>query len=151
MYLSKTRKTELEVYVPEEDRHSRDRIELAGQLPTRSRAGSSSCYFQPKVELASGQVTGVEALVRWQHPERGMLGPNEFLPLAEQHGLMRRLTLQVLRQALDQQAAWRKAGIELQTAVNISVANLLDPAFPGDVAEVMRPPRRARGLARASS
>jgi diguanylate cyclase (GGDEF)-like protein len=137
MYLSKTRKTELEVYVPEEDRHSRDRIELAGQLPDAIERGQLVLYFQPKVELASGQVTAVEALVRWQHPERGMLGPNEFLPLAEQHGLMRRLTLQVLRQALGQQAAWRKAGIELQTAVNISVANLLDPAFPGDVAEVL--------------
>ena len=137
MYLSKARKTELEVYVPEEDRHSRDRIELAGQLPDAIDRGQLVLFFQPKVELASGQVTAVEALVRWQHPERGMLGPNEFLGLAEQHGLMRRLTLQVLRQALDQQAAWRKAGIDLQTAVNISVANLLDPAFPGDVAEVI--------------
>jgi diguanylate cyclase (GGDEF)-like protein len=137
MYLSKTRKTELEVYVPEEDVHSRDRIELAGQLPDAIEQDQLVLFFQPKVELATGHVTGVEALVRWRHPDRGMLGPNEFLPLAEQHGLMRRLTLQVVRQALGQQAAWREEGIELQTAVNISVANLLDPAFPTDVAEVI--------------
>ena len=138
MYQSKTRKTELEVYVPEEDRHSRERIELAGQLPAAIDRDELVLHFQPKVELATGHVTGAEALVRWRHPSRGMLGPNEFLPLAEQHGLMRRLTLQVLRQALRQQAAWRKDGIALQVAVNISAANLLDPAFPGDVAEVIR-------------
>jgi len=138
MYQAKTRQTELEIYEPGEDRHSRERIELAGQLPDAIDHDQLVLHFQPKVELSSGRVAGVEALVRWRHPERGMLGPNEFLPLAEQHGLMRRLTLEVLRQALRQQAEWRRAGIELQTAVNISAANLLDPRFPGDVADVVR-------------
>jgi diguanylate cyclase len=138
MYQAKTRQTEIEVYEPGEDRHSRDRIELAGQLPDAIDHDQLVLHFQPKVELSSGRVAGVEALVRWRHPERGMLGPNEFLPLAEQHGLMRRLTLEVLRQALRQQADWRRSGIELQTAVNISAANLRDPRFPGDVAELVR-------------
>jgi diguanylate cyclase (GGDEF)-like protein len=138
MYEAKTRQTEIEVYKPGEDRHSRERIELAGQLPDAIDHEQLVLHFQPKVELSSGRVAGVEALVRWRHPERGMLGPNEFLPLAEQHGLMRRLTLEVLRQALDQQAEWRRGGIDLQTAVNISAANLLDPRFPGDVTELVR-------------
>ncbi len=93
MYQAKTRQTEIEVYAPGEDRHSRERIELAGQLPDAIDHDQLVLHFQPKVELSSGRVAGVEALVRWRHPERGMLGPNEFLPLAEQHGLMRRLTL----------------------------------------------------------
>jgi EAL domain-containing protein (putative c-di-GMP-specific phosphodiesterase class I) len=79
-------------------------------------------------------VDSVECLVRWQHPERGLLYPDAFIGLAEQHGLMRGLTLAVLEQALCQQAAWAERGLHLKVAVNISPANLLDSRFHADVA-----------------
>jgi diguanylate cyclase len=87
-------------------------------------------HYQPKLTLATGQVTGVEALVRWQHPQRGLLYPDAFLPLAEAAGLMSALTTVVLDQALRQCAAWRAAGRELSVAVNLSPSNLLDPELP---------------------
>jgi diguanylate cyclase len=145
MYSAKSRRTDLEIYEPDEDEHSRERIELGGRLPDAIEHDELVLHFQPKVELASARVTGVEALVRWRHPERGLLGPREFLPLAEQHGLMHRLTLHVLGLALRQQAAWRREGIELQTAVNISAANLLNPRFPGDVADLVARHRAPAG------
>jgi EAL domain-containing protein (putative c-di-GMP-specific phosphodiesterase class I) len=78
-------------------------------------------------------VTGVEALVRWQHPTRGLLYPDGFLPLAEQSGLMRRLTLHVLQLALRQADTWRQAGLDLTVAVNLSASNLLDAQLPGQI------------------
>jgi EAL domain-containing protein (putative c-di-GMP-specific phosphodiesterase class I) len=82
-------------------------------------------------------VSSVEALVRWQHPTRGLLFPDRFLPLAEQGGLMRPLTLRVIDDALRQAATWRAAGLRLQVAVNLSAANLLDARFPEQMAELL--------------
>ena len=84
-------------------------------------------HYQPKVHLESGQVRGVEALVRWQHPERGLLGPDRFLPIAETTGLMTPLTTVLLGTALRQCRAWRDEGLELSVAVNLSPSTLLDP------------------------
>jgi diguanylate cyclase len=145
MYSAKARRTDIEIYAPDEDEHSRERIALGGRLPDAMELDELVLHFQPKVELTTGRVTGVEALVRWRHPERGLLGPREFLPLAEQHGLMHRMTLHVLGLALRQQAAWRRGGVELQTAVNISAANLLDPRFPVDVADLVARHRAPAG------
>ena len=88
-------------------------------------------HYQPKVDLQSGLVAGVEALVRWQHPVRGLRGPGAFLPHAEETGLMRPLTLQVLETALSQLAAWREEGLDLHVAVNLAGQNLLDCAARG--------------------
>jgi EAL domain-containing protein (putative c-di-GMP-specific phosphodiesterase class I) len=82
-------------------------------------------------------VTGVEALVRWRHPERGLLGPMQFIPLAERTTLMRPLTLYVLETALAQSRAWRDAGFDLSVAVNLAVPNLLDMRLPRDVRELL--------------
>jgi diguanylate cyclase len=83
-------------------------------------------HFQPKVDLRTGKLEGVEALVRWQHPVQGLLMPDQFLPQAERYGLMRRLTTSVLVLALDQLVEWQRAGLDTTVAVNISVSNLLD-------------------------
>jgi len=95
-------------------------------------------YYQPKAALASGIVTSVEALVRWVHPERGMVFPDSFIPIAQETSLIGPLTLYVIEEALRQSRAWREQDVELSIAVNLSTRNLLDRGFPGQVAELLR-------------
>jgi len=109
------------------------RLQTLEQLRAALDTDQLVLHHQPKLHLASRTVTGVEALVRWQHPTRGLLLPDSFLPLAEQSGLMRRLTLHVLRLALQQADAWRCAGLDLTVAVNLSASDLLDAQLPGQV------------------
>jgi EAL domain-containing protein (putative c-di-GMP-specific phosphodiesterase class I) len=94
-------------------------------------------HFQPKVELASGAVPGVEALARWQHPQAGLLGPGAFLDAVEAGGLLGPFTDWVLDAALAQRAAWSAAGLELSVAVNVAPATVLDPGFPDRVAAAL--------------
>ena len=94
-------------------------------------------HYQPKVALATGRVTGVEALVRWQHPERGLLTPDVFIPQAERYGFMRPLTTWVLRTALDQVRLWRAEGGPPSVAVNVSASNLLDTDLPEQIATML--------------
>ena len=86
-------------------------------------------HYQPMVAVPSRQLTGVEALVRWRHPDRGLVSPLEFIPEAEATGLIRRLTFWVLREALLQANVWRRDGVPLTVAVNLSVDNLHDQHF----------------------
>ena len=86
-------------------------------------------HYQPMVEVPSRRITGVEALVRWKHPERGLVSPLEFIPEAESSGLIRRLTFWVLREALLQSNVWRRDGAPLTVAMNLSVDNLHDQHF----------------------
>jgi len=99
--------------------------------------GELVLHYQPQVELASGQLRGVEALVRWNHPERGLVPPDEFIPLAEHTGLIKPLTLFVLNSALAQSQAWAQAGLELRVAVNLSGRHLLDLELPDEVARLL--------------
>lgn len=89
-------------------------------------------YYQPQIELATGKLSGAEALVRWAHPDRGLVFPDEFLPLAEQHGLITALTTFVLEAVCSQQAAWRALGLQLAVAVNVSAGVLVD-GFPEEL------------------
>lgn len=86
-------------------------------------------YYQPKVTVASGEVVGVETLVRWRHPKDGMVFPDQFIGVAEQHGLIDQLTKLVLNGALAQARAWRDAGMSLRVAVNLSMDNLVALSF----------------------
>jgi len=95
-------------------------------------------YYQPKAALESGVVTSVEALIRWMHPERGLVLPDSFIPLAQETSLIGPLTLYVIEEALRQVRAWHEQGIELQVAVNLSTRNLLDRSFPNQVADLLR-------------
>jgi len=90
-------------------------------------------HYQPQVEISTGRVFGVEALARWQHPEHGLLGPDAFIPAAEQTGVIGPFTHHVLDRALEQCARWRREGLVLTVAVNLSVRNLLDPELLEDV------------------
>lgn len=92
-------------------------------------------FFQPKVEIATGRIVGVEALARWRHPARGMVGPDCFIGVAEQHGLIGTLTELMLSEALSQAQAWRRQGLALKVAINVSMEDLVQLDFPELVLE----------------
>ena len=133
MYEAKRMRTGHEVYLPGRDHHSRERLALVGQLHEALEAGELVLHYQPKAEIRSGAVRGVEALVRWQHPQRGLLGPGHFLPLVEQSGLTRGLTAFVLDRALEEIGHQREAGFDLSVAVNLGPADLLDLGLPSEI------------------
>ncbi|HEX2234671.1 MAG TPA: EAL domain-containing protein [Actinomycetota bacterium] len=137
MYAAKELHSGYEIYAPEQDKYSPDRLALVGELRQALERRELVLVYQPKALLPSGNVEGVEALVRWDHPRRGLLPPNEFIPLAEHTGLIRPLTLQVLDTALGQCRRWRDEGLNLHVAVNLSVQSLLDAAFPNEVARLL--------------
>ncbi|WP_222193369.1 putative bifunctional diguanylate cyclase/phosphodiesterase [Modestobacter italicus] len=124
----------------EADRHgdSSGRLALVEELRAGVLGGELVLHHQPQVDVATGRTVGVEALVRWAHPTRGLLQPGEFLPLAEVHGLMGPLTNEVLAQAVAQAATWHRAGRELRVSVNLSASNLLDTGLPQRVADLLR-------------
>ena len=127
MYVAKRSNSGCAVYHPEHDRNAVKRLELANELHVAIDANELELYYQPKIDLKTGKVMGVEALLRWQNPKRGMVSPDEMIPIAEHNGMIKRLTLWVLNAALQQCAQWREQGIELSVAVNLSVWNLQDP------------------------
>jgi diguanylate cyclase (GGDEF)-like protein len=127
MYVAKRSNSGCAVYHPEQDRDAVKRLELANELHDAIDANQLELYYQPKIDLQTGKVTGVEALLRWHNPARGMVPPDEIIPIAEHNGMIKRLTLWVLNAALQQCAQWRSQGIELSVAINISVWNLQDP------------------------
>ena len=119
------------------DDAGRRRLTTLEELRTGLDRGELILHYQPQLDLAGDTVSGVEALVRWNHPSRGLVYPDGFLPLAEHAGLMGRLTLQVLEMALKQCRAWRTDGLDLTVAVNLSASNLQDPDLPSHVAEAL--------------
>jgi len=137
MYQAKEARTLYEFYVAERDIHTPERLALIAELPSAIEQGQLVLEYQPQVEAFTGKVHGVEALVRWQHPKRGRIAPEGFIPLAEQTGFMRELTAAVLDQALEQQSAWLAGGRELTMAVNVSATNLLDATFVVDLRRIL--------------
>ncbi len=135
MYAAKRAQTGAEVYSAERDTHSRDRLVLRGELRAALADRELVLHYQPKSDVGSRRVVGFEALVRWQHPTRGMVPPDVFVPLAEQTGLMDLLTPYVLERALRAAATWPG---ELAVSVNVSVRNLVDHRFPLTVSDLLR-------------
>jgi EAL domain-containing protein (putative c-di-GMP-specific phosphodiesterase class I) len=133
MYAAKRGRHEFEVWAPDGTPDSRGRLETLEQLRDALDTDQLVNHYQPKLDLRTGAVIGVEALVRWNHPVRGLLYPDVFLPLAEHAGLMRRLALGVLERSLRDVHAWRATGHDLSVAVNLSVSNLQDVALPEQV------------------
>jgi diguanylate cyclase (GGDEF)-like protein len=127
MYVAKERRTGTEVYDAENDRNSTTRLSLLGDLRRAIEESELELHYQPKAHLPDGAVMGVEALLRWRHPARGMVQPDDFIPAAEQSGVMRPLTRYVVDHALAQVAAWYAQDLEVQVAVNISMRDLHDP------------------------
>jgi diguanylate cyclase (GGDEF)-like protein len=137
MYLAKGANSDFELYDPRADEYDPNRLVLVGELHRAIAEKELLIYFQPKAELRTGDVKGAEALVRWRHPQRGLLPPDEFIPLAQHTGLVRPLTLYVLDEALRQCAIWRLDGLDLRVAVNVAMRNLLDMQFPDDVTDLL--------------
>ena len=138
MYVAKQSHTGYRVYSEELSQGADDRMALQGELRRAIAGEELVLHYQPKIDFAAEQVSGVEALVRWQHPRHGLMFPDTFIPLAEQSGLIKPLTRWVLRTALRQCGQWQQAGLAFSTSVNISALNIQDPEFPGEVAALLR-------------
>jgi diguanylate cyclase (GGDEF)-like protein len=130
LYCAKASDDACEVYADAQDEYSLDRLALTAQLRRGIDRGELMVHYQPKVALQGGHRPCVEALVRWNHPQLGLIGPDGFVPLAEQAGLIKLLTNRVLEVALGQASAWRREGIEVPISVNVSMRNLLDHDLP---------------------
>ena len=115
----------------------RRRLAVADELRLAFERDELFCVYQPKADLGTGRVVGVEALVRWQHPVRGVIGPDQFLPDVEQLGFMAHLTRDVLREALTHLAAWTAAGLGITVAVNVSATMLHHPDLVPTVEELL--------------
>lgn len=133
MYQAKRDRTGVEVYESKRDSNTPDRLGLLGDLRRALDAGDVELHYQPKVRF-DGEVAGLEALVRWVHPERGKVPPDEFIAIAESSGLMPHLTEYVLESALAQVARWRSQGLNVPVAVNVSPRDVHTPGFAGAVA-----------------
>ncbi|HEX9259888.1 MAG TPA: EAL domain-containing protein [Acidimicrobiales bacterium] len=133
MYQAKDIGAGTEMYRHERDGNSRERLTLIGELRDGIDHGEMVVHYQPKLDLATNSVTGVEALVRWQHPTKGLLPPSAFLDLALRTGLMRPLTLTVLDSALRQCRRWRDQGLTLTVDINLSAPSLVDDRLLDDL------------------
>ena len=135
MYEAKRAGVDHVVYGPAVAARTAAEVGLLGELRRALQDDGAELvlHYQPKVALSSGEVTGVEALVRWRHPRHGLLAPGRFVPMAEESGLVRALTAWVVPHALAQAARWRSTGLELPVAVNVSARDLADRRFPEKV------------------
>jgi EAL domain-containing protein (putative c-di-GMP-specific phosphodiesterase class I) len=137
MYLAKGHGRGEALYYPAEDPYDPERLLLVGDLRGAIGNGELQLHYQPKFATGDLHLVGVEALARWQHPTRGQLPPGDFIPLAEHTGLIRPLTLFVLREAARQWRAWHEDDLDVTIAVNLSVANLLDNQLVDDVKGIL--------------
>jgi predicted signal transduction protein with EAL and GGDEF domain len=139
MYMAKENRSGYEFYDARshEHRHDAGRLALIGELRRAMDETELVLYYQPKVNLRTGRAEGVEALARWHHPERGLLSPDEFIPLAERSNLLRPMTLYLLDSAMRQANAWRTRGLDVSVAVNLSMQNLIDLRLPNDLARLL--------------
>ena len=133
LYAAKKDPAKFLLYSDQLDNRSPDRLTLMGELRHAIEKDELVLHFQPQVDLASQEIIGVEALVRWEHPRHGFMPPDEFIPMAERTGLIRPLTLWVLHRALKETENWHAKGHKLSIAVNFSPGTFLDEELPNTV------------------
>jgi len=138
MYVAKGSLAGLAVFSSEHERDGAGRLALMSDLRRAVDEGELVLYYQPQIDLRTGAISSVEALVRWMHPKRGLVGPDEFIPLAERTGLIKRLTRTVLTEAIRQARAWELAGLRVPVAVNLSMRNVHDPQLPQTIAQLLQ-------------
>jgi diguanylate cyclase (GGDEF)-like protein/PAS domain S-box-containing protein len=138
MYVAKENRTGYALYSSKVDKHSPRRLVLLGALRNAIESDHLFLVYQPKVDLKTGRITGVEALVRWQHADYGVIPPDQFITIAEQSGLIKPLTLWVVKAAFYQCKVWHQQGKRLNMAINLSARNLEDTHLPDQISELLR-------------
>ena len=138
MYAAKRTGSSCIIYGPEHDQHSTAQLALMAELREAIERNHLTLHYQPTIELKNGKVSGAEALVRWMHPQRGLIPPDQFIGLAERTGLIHPLTQWVLQTAIHQCGAWKQAGLTMSLAVNLSARNLFDPKLPDQITQLLR-------------
>ena len=138
MYVAKQAGGGYAVYAPQHEQNNPGRLVLRGRLRHAIEGEELEVYYQPLVSLKTDQVVGVEALSRWLHPQIGWIGPDQFIPLAEQTGLIKPFTQWVLKTVCRQFEKWREAGLNLSISVNLSARNLQEAELPDQVAEFIQ-------------
>lgn len=135
---ARAQRSRLEVYSKHFDSFDPARLLLLGEVRSALERDEFELHYQPQVDLPSGRVTGVEALLRWRHPERGLLMPMTFIALIEQTALIESVTQRVFERAMEQMVRWREHGLDLAMSVNLSARNLLEIALPQRIEALLR-------------
>jgi predicted signal transduction protein with EAL and GGDEF domain len=130
MYVAKRTNTGFSIYDEKHDHNSAERLSLMSELRQAVEHDQLMLHYQPKLDLSTGSVKYVEALVRWEHPTRGFIPPDQFIPFAEQTGYIKAISQWVADKAIGQCAAWRAAGIDLAVSVNVSARDLIQSTLP---------------------
>lgn len=137
MYAAKSSGNSAMVYDPTMDKSSQESLSLLSELRRAIDNNEFRIYVQPKIVLETGKVTGVEALIRWMHPKRGLIQPDDFIPFAEKTGFIRALTRWMLEQAAALCHTWKAQGLQLKISVNLSTRDLLDQDLPAKFVEIL--------------
>ena len=127
---AKKNKQTYQVYDPQFDQHAVERLFLTNSLKQAIEQDELILFYQPKLRLSDMTISHVEALVRWQHPEKGLIPPDSFISIAEKTGQMDALTRWVTQAAVKQYVAWQELGFDINIAINISAANIMDKSYP---------------------
>ena len=137
MYSAKQDKEAFRIYTDALSPSDTNQLSIMGELRQAINEAQLRLHYQPKIDVSSRKIIGVEALVRWVHETRGFIPPDEFIPLAERTGLIKHLTVWVLEEAMQQSKQWENDGIDISVAVNLSMQNIQDPLFPKVLSELM--------------
>lgn len=137
MYTAKRAEKPYVIYAPEQEESSPEDTILMHELRAAMEAHQLSLYYQPEIELRHNRAVHMEALLRWQHPERGFVSPASFIPVAEETGLIKPLTKWVLNESLRQCAEWQRTGLDVRIAVNLTARNLYDPELVDTITDLM--------------
>jgi diguanylate cyclase (GGDEF)-like protein len=149
MYAAKRGNLGLALYEAAHGRYRMEQLSLLSELRRAIEHGELRLEYQPKIDMHTGQVAGAEALVRWQHPERGLVPPSDFIPFAEQTGFIKSITRWVIDAAVRQCARWSQLGMSLKLVINISMQDLLDSGMPDAILAALQGndvPARSLGL-----
>jgi len=137
MYVAKRNKRGFSVYDPSADQHSLRQLAISSELKDAIDNNQLVLHYQPKIDLKTDRLSGIEALVRWKHPKHGLLSPDEFIPLAEQSGLIKALTVWVLHHALEECQRYIKTGHDIRVSINLSMRNLTDLDFADEILHIL--------------
>ena len=137
LYHAKLERDRISVFAPEFDVNTVERLQMLADVHAALDTRQLHVVYQPQVDLADGRIVGVEALVRWQHPRGHAIAPDDFIPLAENSGLIFPLTAYVLDEALAQHARWSEQGFDLRMAVNLSARHLSDLGLPDQISAAL--------------